>query len=249
MVGMVVAALSLPDDTRVDQRVPKKLLLEQGMPTAADKRYVQNGIEDLIWIAALKPTMIGVPEYRDGIREYLEIAVLTLHLRPKAKAQRIVELIHRSIPYPVALIAGTEEGAELSFAHKRNSQAEKGKTVAEGIVTAVLANPTSLIEQAFLSDIALSRQPSKDLHVLYQGLIDKVETLSAARITGHYGAVDSANEAADRRKALEDYEWLQREIGLLKGKAAKERQINRRVELNLEIRRLEGKLTELAGKL
>jgi len=30
----VIAALALPADTRVERRVPKKLLLEQGAPTA-----------------------------------------------------------------------------------------------------------------------------------------------------------------------------------------------------------------------
>ena len=33
----------------MDQRVPKKLLLEQGAPTAVDKRQIQDGIEDMVW--------------------------------------------------------------------------------------------------------------------------------------------------------------------------------------------------------
>ena len=65
--------------------MPKKLLLEQGVPTAADKRQIQDGLEELRWVAALKPSNIGVPEYRDEVREYLEIAVLTMTLRPEAR--------------------------------------------------------------------------------------------------------------------------------------------------------------------
>ena len=78
----VLAALSLPPEARVDQRVPKKLLVENGAPTTADKRQINEGIEEIIWLAALKPTTIGVPEYRDAVREYLEIAVLSLNLAP-----------------------------------------------------------------------------------------------------------------------------------------------------------------------
>ena len=59
----LLAALDLPASSRVDQRVPKKLLLENGAPTAADKRLINDGIEELLWLAALKPTTIGVPEY------------------------------------------------------------------------------------------------------------------------------------------------------------------------------------------
>lgn len=91
-VSEVITALCLPADTLVNQRVPKKLLLENGAPTGADKRQINEGIEELTWVAALKPGTIGVPEFRDGVREYLEIAVLSLTLRPEAsprkKAQR-----------------------------------------------------------------------------------------------------------------------------------------------------------------
>ena len=57
----LIDAMALPPDSRLDQRVPKKLLLEQGAPTAADKRYLQDGIDEMTWVAALKPTNIGVP--------------------------------------------------------------------------------------------------------------------------------------------------------------------------------------------
>jgi len=57
--------------------VPKKLLVEQGAPTSADKRVINDGIEELYWIAALKPTIIGVPEFRSDEREYQDISVLT----------------------------------------------------------------------------------------------------------------------------------------------------------------------------
>ncbi|HHF0830771.1 TPA: DUF4391 domain-containing protein, partial [Pseudomonas aeruginosa] len=45
-------ALQLPDSARVDQRVPKKLLLENGAPTASDKRLITDAIEEIQWLAA-----------------------------------------------------------------------------------------------------------------------------------------------------------------------------------------------------
>ena len=56
---------------RVDRRVPD-LLLEHGAPTAADKRRIKEGIEEVQWVATLKPTTIGVPAFRDATREYLK---------------------------------------------------------------------------------------------------------------------------------------------------------------------------------
>ena len=102
----IIAALDLPAGARVARRVPKSLLVENGAPTAADKRHINEGVEELFWLAALKPTTIGVPEYRDDVREYLEIAVVRLSLRASAKVGRLVELVHRAVPYPVLLLAG-----------------------------------------------------------------------------------------------------------------------------------------------
>ena len=59
---LLITALGIPPQALVEQRVPKKLLLESGMPTAADKRQIQDGIEEVVWVAALKATNIGVPK-------------------------------------------------------------------------------------------------------------------------------------------------------------------------------------------
>ena len=72
----VIDALALPSDARVDQRVPKKLLLDQGVPQLPTSDRFRMALRKCIWVAALKPTNIGVPEYRDDVREYLEIAML-----------------------------------------------------------------------------------------------------------------------------------------------------------------------------
>ena len=80
-----VAALALPAGAFVDRRVPKTLLIENGAPTAADKRRIREGVEEIRWLAALKPTTVGVAEYRDAAREYLEIAVLKLTFRSGAR--------------------------------------------------------------------------------------------------------------------------------------------------------------------
>ena len=84
----LIAALDLPTAARVDRRVPKKLLLENGAPTAADRRLIAESIESLVWVAALKPTTVGIPAFVDEIREYLEIAVISVTVRNTAQGRR-----------------------------------------------------------------------------------------------------------------------------------------------------------------
>lgn len=242
----LVAALELPADARVNQRVPKKLLVENGAPTAADKRRINDGIEEIQWLAALKPTTVGVPAYVDSEREYLEIAVLSVALRPQAKAARLGELVHRAVPYPVVLIlaaapdVGGAVGLMLSLAHKRWSQGEAGKVVLDGEPIDVemdgLAEP---VLQPFLSDLALAQQPRATLYALYQGWLARALALQAARITGVFVRPGTTEQAAKLGGQLTEYERLQRESQRLRAQAAKEQRMNRLVELNLEIKRLE----------
>ena len=247
----VIDALAIPTDARVDQRVPKKLLLEYGTPTAADKRQIQDGIEEIHWVAALKPTNIGIPEYRDEVREYLEIAVLTIYFRQAAKAIRIAELIHRAIPYPVLLVSGQSETVSLSCSHKRWSQAEAGKVVIEDVHRTRPFQIDSLETQEtlFLASLALSAMPANDLYRLYQGWIDRLIGLEAASITGVYNLPNSTEHSANLREGLETHARLLHELSTLRNQATKEKQINRRVELNMTIKQLEGQLATVTDSL
>lgn len=247
----VIEALSLPPDACINQRIPKKLLLEQNIPTTADKHQIQDGIEEMIWVAALKPTNIGVPIFKDKLREYLEIAVITISLRASAKPTRIIELIHRAIPYPVVLITSVGESGCLSLAHKRWSQGETGKVVIEDIRRTHDFIPEALntAEAAFIASLKISDLPNQDLYALYQGLMDCIAALGAAKISGKFALPGSKDQAHSLSANLDEHARIQREIIMLRAKAEKEKQVNRRVELNLEIKRLEEELATIKTKL
>jgi len=245
----VIAALQLPADARVDQRVPKKLLVENGAPTAADKRQINDGIEELFWLAALKPATIGVPAYRDDAREYLEIAVLSLTLRAGAKAPRLTELIHRAIPYPVFLVQSQPAGLSLSLAHLRWSQGQAGQTVLDGPLITATVDAEAPTAGDFLASLALTSQPRQHLHALYQGWIERFEAHAAARHTGKFAPAADPAAAERRRTALAEHERLNHEIASLRARAAKEKQLNRRVELNIQVKQLESQLAEASHYL
>jgi hypothetical protein len=225
-------------------RVPKKLLVEQDAPTSADKRAIQDGIDELQWLAACKPATIGVPAFADDLREYLEITVVACAFRRDAKSSRLIELIHRAIPYPVVLITSDGQGVTLSVAHKRRAQNEADKVVVERVVSVgdLQTGNQNDQEQAFLDSLALARQPRRDLFALYDGWLARIEALNAARLVGSFAATDDAESIERRRAALEAHSRLTREIIGLRAKATREKQLNRRVDLNLVIQRLEADL-------
>ena len=245
----VITVLALPPGSQVDQRVPKKLLVEHGAPTAADKRQINDGIEELLWVAALKPTTIGVPEYRDASREVLEIAVLSLALRPEAKAGRLIELIHRAIPYPVFLVTEQANTVSISLASKRLAQNEAGRVVLEEAPVTYSVDASAKFTAEWFAGLSLAAQPRIHLLALYNGWIARLEALLAAKITGQMAlGADAAGQEA-RRRALADHARLQRDITALRAEAGKEKQVSRRVELNLKLKHLEAELAKAATNL
>ena len=235
-----IAALALPAGAHVDRRVPKTLLIENGAPTAADKRRIRDGVEEIRWLAVLKPTTVGVAEYRDAVREYLEIVVLKLTLRGGVGAERVTELVHRAVPYPVLLFVWQGESVGLSLSHKRWSQGEGGKTVLDGgIIGAALGDDGGTEPpRAFVLSLALRRQPRATLYALYQGWVDTAQALNVARVTGEFAMPSSAAAAAQRAAAIGKYRRLDAQIAELYAKARNEKQLSRRVAMNLELEEL-----------
>ena len=233
-------ALALPPEAHIARRVPKTLLTEHGAFAAGDRRRIREGIKELRWLAVLKPATVGIAEYRDADREYVEIAVLQLDLLPAPRSEHLVKLIHRAVPYPVLLIAWRDGTPEVSLAHKRRSLGEAARTVIDGeIVFAPIHEdtaPESLAE--FSSALALARQPRGTLKDLYQGWLDTVQTFRAATITGAFCLPPTAAAAADREAALREYRQLTDRIATIHSVSSRENQMSRRAELNMELARL-----------
>jgi hypothetical protein len=247
----LVAALDLPAATRVDQRVPKKLFLENGAPTAADRRAITDGVKECRWVAALKPHTIGVPEYRDGEREYVEIHVLRLTAASAAKITRLTELVHRAVPYPLLLVHEHGNTLALSAAHKRHSLGEAGKTVLESPPVAVdVSSPAfARFQGDFAAAILLAKQPQASLYALYSGWLDTLEALLAAGRTGQFRLCDTRDAADVRRQALETCAAADAEVARIRAAAARETQVARQAELNKALRAVRAKLSAAEADL
>ena len=254
-VQRLIEALALPESTRVKQRVPKTLLNEQAAATAADRRIIKEGIEALWWLATLKPTNIGVPYFADEQREYLEIAVLHLITRNTAakgaKQTRLIELLHRAIPYPVLLLVESK-ATLMSLAHKRCAQNEKDRTVLEDgypHTTTINDGATDNTPEDFWRDLALNKQPHTNLFDLYQGWLACLLALETSRESGQYRTPRNIDHLPWQRQYLHRARELAEEAKRLRKQAAKERQMARQVELNLQIKRLEAERTALLQQL
>ena len=270
----VVKALALPERARVDQRVPKKMLAEnltsRGTATSADRKLLQEQIEEVTWVAALKPSNAGIPAYQDDVRSYLELAVLNVRLRQGSqldvRAAKVpsniawlAELVHRAIPYPILMVLDDAARLYLSMVHIRWAQKEADKTVLDGELiqgtfmrnwadTGPDADADAATLNAFMGALPVSKQPRSDLFALYQGWMDTLSAWQAAAVTGRFECV-SPQQATARREALRRCHELDAQISSLRAAASKEKQMARQVAVNLEIKALMAERQQAANSL
>ena len=287
----LVQALALPASAYVGQRIAKALLIEQiaNLPgtTPADKRVVNDLLAELHWLAALKPATCGLAVWQTGTHDYLEIAVLHAVLRHNSskpskptlssstQLTRLIELIHRTIPYPVVLIvsqpsaldgaiSGTDGGTEqLSLAHKRLSLGTGSAMVLEHtattqpITTKIIAACARITGATahFVHYLAFNRAPGlpplqfNDLHARYSDWLHAIEALAAAEHTGQFTVATCATHAAQRRSSLAAYDQLGQQLASLRAQASKESQLGQRAALNLKIAQLMAERQALLGSL
>jgi hypothetical protein len=242
----VQSALKLPDAALVNRRIPKKLLAERS-PTAADRRLVQDNVEQISWIAALKPSNVGISPLVDSTRDYIEVSVLSVDFRgidcDSQRGRRLAELTHRAIPYPIMLLASSDGQLAISLSHVRRAQDGTASVVLDGPLYWTLLTPCPdtvgeiSVRQA-LAGLEVGRQPWASFWDLYQAWIEVVVAWHAVPISGAFTLPNSPDRADAMCRAIVRIGELQQEIESLRRAAAKERQIARLAEMNQSIQRL-----------
>ena len=246
-----VNALKLPTEALVNRRVPKALLIEHGATSTEQRRLIRDQLDEIKWIAALKPTTVGVRDLRNSVQEYVELAVVAVQMRSPNHANRLHKLIHRAIPYPLLLIDFNRQYQQISLAHKRKSRRDPLTIMIDGeLIVAKLSEDTNeSMLHSFYSAITLSKLPQDTLFSVYQAWIDATRSLLIAQITGKFSMPQSVAQANNRAEALDAYQTLQTRLLRLTSAARKERQIARRAALNIEINRLRTETATITKRL
>ena len=101
-----------------------------------------------------------------------------------------------------------------------------------------------------LAELALSRLPTRNLAVLYTGLIERVEALMAARRAGRpFRLAGSASELSVWRSALSRIAEHEAEVARLSAAIRKESRLAAKVELGEKARLAKKRLDEVQALL
>jgi hypothetical protein len=213
-----------PKQAEVNRVLPKNKIYAYAKASSSLQRKFVEQVEKIVWRYKLAPETINLP----AAKQVSEIQVFDLHLKQRTLHQDVIRAIDRTIRHPIAFqfILGGER--RFAMAHKRHSDATPEKWVVE-----------AYFESDWQTADTLELEPLPavlHLHSLYENLLGT--HLPHPPRTG-----ESLREHVERMEALQRAEL---EAQRLEAKLAKEKQFNRKVELNRELRGLKSEVEALA---
>lgn len=265
LIEKVCENLAFPDFTFLGTRITKKMLVDTNELSSNDKKLLTDVIQSIEWQNTLKPETLNVPVYVTETVEYIEIAVIRVVLKSdiknKVKLKNVAKLLHTLIPYPVILLLELGEELAMSLADKRINQADKSKLVIEHIYNSGWLNSSGLTESQnhFLNDFSLKNVSSVNYFELYQGFISMMVSLEVSIISRRYIVLSETLENDDlkvnlnliqqnnyeKKRILNEINGYEEELISIRKKLKNESQMNTKLALNLDAKKIKNKLSML----
>ena len=211
-----------PPQTAHGRVIPKSRIYEgAGVTKALQAKFVDQ-VERMEWTHVLRHDRLNL-KAADGVEE-LAVVAITLH-KPEVDAA-VLAAIERAIPRPLVLELVHGGRTRLAMAWKRPSLAASGQWVTS----------PHFIGPWEAARIPRAPLPSAlDMAALYAALLDP---LLPAKVS-------LGETLADRVARAEEAARLGREITRLESAVAREKQFNRKVELNVALKHTRKKLARL----
>lgn len=217
------ALFTFPPQAQVGRVLPKSKIYQHGrIGTALRERFVKQ-VEQITWQYKLAPETINLPA-RAGVAE---IEIFDIALKTETLVDDVLRAIDRAIPLPILFQLHYQARTRMVATYKRPSVADAGKWV----IDSYFASEWQAADAA--------RQPlpiALDLHSLYEQLLRSL--LPQVARPG-----ERLSEQLERLTRLRS---RQNEYKQLEARLHKEKQFNRKVTLNAELRELKEEIDQLA---
>lgn len=213
-----------PPSTIVNRPIPKSKILERARPTTRLKELLTHQIQQILWHAKLAPETIRIP----ATLQVPEIQIFHLQLKGTELHPDLLQLLDKTIPQPILFIIETSKRQIAhSAAHKRPSEADSSQWVVGSRFTSDFTPAEKLTRLPLPTALDLSR--------LYTALLSPLLPLAPRR----------AEPLPDLIERCGAYQSLQRRIALLTARLHREKQFNRKVALNQDLKPLQAELERL----
>lgn len=213
---------NFPKATAFGRMLAKSKIYDHATPTAKVKELFVKEVEKIIWLHKLSPATINLPD-SDGVQE---IQVFSILLRTGELSQEVLHTIDKAIPSPI--LFELKYGGKIKYAasYKRPSEADKSKWV---------------VSSYFFSDWMKEGSSATELPVvlnmgaLYHSLLTSLSPLPFRQ----------GEKLGDLVTRVDLLRTKEREAEKVESRIKKEKQFNRRVELNRTLNALKQEIENL----
>lgn len=211
-----------PAKAAYNRVLPKSKIYANAKPTKSIKGKFVSQIGEIVWKYKLSPDTTNLPS-REG---FTEIQIFEITLKEPDIAPDVFYVIDKAIPYPIFFQLRYEEQVKGVAAFKRPAADSSGKWV---------------IEEYFETDwVEATTRPmplpmALDLKALYEQMLFAYINLPPRN-------VETLESLVERVRLIRKY---RRELQVLEVKMKSEKQFNRKVELNAQVREYQARFREL----
>ena len=222
---MTAVLFDYPKNAAFGRVLPKNKIYEHGSPSAAVRQLFVRQVEQIVWQHKLAPETVNLK----ASKTVPEIQIFSITLKGDELNPELLRCIDLAIPFPIIFELRFDGKVKPVAAFKRPSEADASKWV---------------ISEYFDSDWASGDMPRKplpmvfDLEALYGHLLMPLMPYPARPDEGLQARVER----------MELIRLKQRELERCEARLRKERQFNRKVEINAALRQLRSELEDLVGR-
>ncbi|ARU58204.1 hypothetical protein OLMES_4188 [Oleiphilus messinensis] len=234
------AKLLLPESAQFGKKLPKEKIYQYASPSHAIKQKFVRLVDRIVWQFKLSPETINIP----ATKSVPEIQIFDLYLKPnrplKSGAyqsnsddlmvdEAILRTIDKAIPFPIFYCIQDDEGKQqYAMAYKRPHEADSSQWVVEDYFYCPVREEESA-----------EKLPAKtNLNGLYEHLLRRLISEPAK----------SGESLKDQIHRITAIRTKQKELQKLENKLHKEKQFNRKVEINQLVNHAKEELAALSTK-
>ncbi|TLS75309.1 DUF4391 domain-containing protein [Mariprofundus erugo] len=213
---------SFPKKAWVDRTIPKSAIYSAGQVSSRVKELFVSQVDRIVLSYALQPQSINIPATAD----VAEIDIFRIDLRQEKLDLDVLKTIDAAMPRPAIFELRYDGKVQVVACYKRPNEADRSKWVRSEYYS------TDWIG----SDAERVPLPAAlNLGSLYEYLLRGIIPIAS----------NAREPIASLVSRMEKIRTKQREVDQVAGRLAKEKQFNRKVELNSNLRQLKQELETL----
>lgn len=217
------AFINYPKQATFGRNLPKNKIYEHSGANTRLKDLFVEQVEQIVWQYKLAPETIHLP----GKPSVPELQIFTIQLKTAELNLDVLRCVDGAVQFPIIFELSFDGRTKVIAAYKRPNESDASRWVM-----------SDYFETDWLSsDVARTAMPfALDLGGLYEQVLHRLIPTPARQ----------QESLADLLLRVEQIAVTQREVEKTASKLAKEKQFNRKVEINASLRRLKIELEQLS---